>query len=218
MRKILIVLFSLTILTGCMKIEENSDNINMILDETLNNSNIFVNRASTGYEYYLPTGVSLVQDNDYNQIYYAYNTNIYLYVDIISYYYQNHLNHNDKDYNYYYTDFNYNNKNGYLLINYENNKYFVKIVYYYAKIELYTSKENLNKVIAISSIILKSINYNDKIIENIIDNNNIIHSNMTTYSEINYELDKPKDTKNTFNQYLEEYIQEETVTEELPEE
>ena len=120
---------------------------------------------------------------------------------------------------YYYNKISYNGKKGYIKITEENDKYLVKIVYNYSKIETYTDKENLNKIVSIGTIILNNITYNKKIIEKIIDENN------GSYSEVTYEIEKPEDASNKFREYLEEYVQEdeeedkeEDITKQLPDE
>lgn len=55
-----------------------------------------------GYKYYLPIGVSKVYDKDYNQRLKIENLYLYLYVDIVSYYYRNSLNFNEEGTDCYY--------------------------------------------------------------------------------------------------------------------
>ena len=165
---------------------------------------IITNEVARGYKFYIPKGVKLIKNYDYNQKFTVDNDEIYLYVDIVSYYYKNKLRYENELNSYYYKEISYNGKKGYIIITEENNKYLVKMVYNYSKIEAYTTKDNLNKVITISTIILNNIKYNDKIIEKTIDETAGI------YKEVTYELDKPEDASNKFREYLEEYVQKET--------
>ena len=55
----------------------------------------------------------------------------------------------------------------------------------------------------LSSIIINSIDYNDKIIEN------VLNGNFGEFSDVTYEVEKPIDASNNFSQYLEEYVQKE---------
>ena len=135
---------------------------------------------------------------------------IYLYVDVVSYYYQNTINFNEEnDYNaYYYRKI---SNNGYIKITKEDDLYFIKIVYNYAKIEAYTKEKNIEKVLANSMIIINSIGYNDNLIKNILEND----YNFGVEKE--YKIDKPSDATSRFNEYLSEYVQyEEAGISELP--
>lgn len=211
MRKKILPLLILLFLTGCSKIDVDSeykDIVNNIL--SFNNNN--VNTASVGYKYYIPIGVNLVYDGEYNKKFKVKDTNIVLYVDIISYYYKNTLNYelDSNTNNYYYSKIN----DGYMVINNSGeDEYFLKIVYNYAKVEAYVKKEYLIDVISYSTIILNSIKYNDNLISNLIENGQY------SSNEIEYEIDKPDDSESKFSQYLQEYVVEtdEEVIDILPE-
>jgi len=59
-------------------------------------------------------------------------------------------------------------------------------------------------------IILDSIDYNDKLIKNIIDDE------YTLGTDKEYKIDKPKDAESKFSEYLSEYVGEEETVPELP--
>ena len=210
MRKKIIIIFLLFLLIGCKKINNNDKYISLVTN-CLNDKGI-TNNVSLGYKYYVPKGVKKVKDFDYNQIFLIDDSKVYLYVDVISYFYDKEiLLENNSDY-FYYHDINYNNKQGYIKITKEKNKdYFVSIFYNYAKIEFYTEYENLNKMITLTSIILNSIEYNDTIIEK------VLKGDLGEFSEFTYEVEKPADANSNFSQYLEEYVQKEKE-EQLPDE
>lgn len=209
MKKKVLLILTLLCLTGCNKVNTNTKEYVNNLNNVFKTNNTIVNKASIGYKYYLPQGVTVSEDSDFNQTFNYNGTKMYLYVDLVSYYYKKVLDQ-EVDYNFYFSNLNYGKKYGYILINEENNKYFVKIVYNYAKIELYTDYKNLNNTIIMASIILNSIDYNDTIISGLIDDE------MISYSDITYQLGVP-DSNDSFSKYLEEYIQEEQAVE-LPEE
>lgn len=195
---------------GCMKITNNLDDIvNTIMTEDSN----YVNTVSTGYELYIPNGVKQVVDNEYNQKFKIKDRYIYLYVDIISYFYKNMLNYKSQDnYDYYYRQLLLNNKTGYIGINKTTeNLYYVEIVYNYSKIEFYADFDELPFILAHALIIQRSIKYND----NLIDLK--LSSDTNENREIKYELDGPKDNKSTFSDYLQEYVSDEKIEVELPE-
>ena len=198
------------ILSGCTRLEYNMDNI---VDDIMNNKINYSNTVSSGYKFYKPLGVRQISDNEYNQIFAINGKNVYLYVDIISYYYKNILNYEDNsNYDYYYKKFNYNNIDGYLGINKIDSDYFVKMVYNYSKIEFYTDYYNMNTIVANSLIILNSIKYNDNLIERLLGSSN------SEKMDINYQLSGPSDNGSTFSKYLEEYVpnDNEDVSIELP--
>jgi len=197
------------LLTGCSKITSNLDEVvNAIMTKDSN----YVNTVSTGYELYIPTGVKQMVDNEYNQQFKIGNRYIYLYVDIISYYYKNMLNYKSNDsYTYYYHELFLNNKEGYIGVDKgEDDLYFVEIVYNYSKIEFYADSTELPYVLANALIIQKSIKYND----NLIDLE--LGSSTNDGREIKYELDGPQDNQSTFSDVLQEYVPEEVNEIELP--
>lgn len=200
MKKILLPLLIMLILTGCSKIENNNNEYKEIVNTVLANNNHNVNTASIGYKYYIPIGVDLIYDNDFNKGFKIKDTKFVLYVDIVSYYYKNNLNYAKTEKgNYYYSDI----KNGYISIDEIEDYYYLEIVYNYAKVESYVKKDNLNDTIVYSTIILNSITYNNSLISNFIERG------ISSGNEITYEIDKPDDSESKFSQYLQEYVQDE---------
>lgn len=212
MKRVFVFVLLLVLVTGCTRID-NEDNYKKIVNNITFNKNI-LNVATTGYKFYLPKGVSVDKDLEFNQVLVTLDTKMYLYVDIVSYYYKNFTNNNDEtNYNYYYEKINSKDGDfGYIAIKEENDSYFVKIVYNYAKIEAYTTKEKLSSIISYAALILKSIEYNDSVIEKYISDNNIT-SNATVYN-----IEKPNNNESKFSQYLQEYVHEEEQITLLPEE
>lgn len=197
-----LLLFVIFLLTGCVKIDNSS--VDIIIDNTLNDKNYVMNTVSSGYKFYLPFGVRQIVDNDNNQVFMIGDTKVYLYVDVVSFYYKNKLNYKDSEnYNYYYKNIINGTKEGYIGIDKKNSDYFVKIVYNYSKVEFYVDEYNLNNVIANSLVILNNINYNDDLIEKILSYSSDLSG------EVTYELDKPNNSESTFLKYLEEYTSEE---------
>ena len=207
-RVILLIILAL-ILTGCTRLDNNIDNI---INATMTKEIEDVNTVSTGYELYIPVGVTQIVDNEYNQKFKIRDTYAYLYVDTVSYYYKNNLNHkSSEDYNYYYKDINLNNKSGYIGIKkIDDDSYFGEIVYNYSKIEFYSNYYDMPFVISNSLMILNSIKYNDNLIKLELD----IASN--DGREVKYELDKPDDSGSTFSQVLQEYVEPEETDVVLP--
>lgn len=198
MKKILISLLILLTLTGCSTINQNNNYITYI-NPVLTNENNNVNKTSKGYKYYLPKGVSLIKDVDFNQKFKCYDTYIYLNADILSYYHQIKPSLESIESNVYFRQFEKDNKMGYIKIKEENDNFFVEILYNYAKMEVYTKKSYLKNIITYSTIILTSIEYNDEIIES------IVNENYFSSMETEYKISKPEIKGETFEQYQEEY-------------
>ena len=211
MKKVLILLCILILCVGCTKID-NNENKDLIVEAVIQNQNKTANTTSLGYKYYLPMGVSKIYDKDYNQKFKVDDNYIYLYTDIVSYYYKNKLNFTEEqDDAYYYKEINNNNKTGYIKITEVEDQYYIKIVYNYAKIESYVKMAEINKILAHSMIILDSVDYNDTLIKNIIDDEYSIGADKE------YKIDKPKDAESKFTEYLSEAVHEEEYVPELPE-
>lgn len=214
MKKKFLLIMVLLLCASCTRVnDKNYDDI--VMNVTRNNSNIY-NTTSLGYKYYLPLGVSKVYDKDYNQKFKVNDTYMYLYVDIVSYYYKNNLNLSDSDINncYYYSPIKSDdNKTGYVKITKEDNdKYFIKIVYNYAKIESYVNDYEISNILSYSMIILDSISYNDKLVEN------ILLEEYYSSSSKEYKIKKPENTESKFSEYLSEYVaDEESKIPDLPE-
>lgn len=212
MKKAFILLLILVLCVGCTRID-NIKNRDLIVETVLKNKDKAANTTSLGYKYYLPIGVQRISDKDYNQKFKIDDNYIYMYSDIVSYYYKNTLNFNDNNNNsYYYREINNNGKTGYIKINEEDDdKYYIKIIYNYAKIESYVEESEINKILTNSMIILDSIDYNETLIKNIIDDE------YSMGADKEYKIDKPKDAESKFSEYLSEGVQEEESVPELPE-
>ena len=137
------VIFCLLLLSGCKSITEDDNYIEKIYNCLKNDS--MTNTVALGYKYYLPKGVKKLKDYDYNQAFLVDNCYLYLYVDIISYYYEKELQKPNEEDTYYYETIEHDNKNGYILIKETaQEQYYLTIVYNYSKIEGYVSKNKIN--------------------------------------------------------------------------
>lgn len=211
MKKVLILCALLILCIGCTRID-NIEDYKVIIDNVIEENNINTNTVSMGYKYYLPIGVSKVYDKDYNQKFKYEDVYMYLYVDAVSYYYRNSLNFNNETDNDFYYKISSGEKIGYVIVDKNDDDYFLKIVYNYAKIESHVPKEKIKEVMANSMIILNSIDYNENLIEKILEDE--------YYSSAaeKYKIKKPDNTESKFSEYLSEYVvDEETVIPDLPE-
>ncbi len=173
MKKIIVLLsVILLMITGCSMKELSSNdfekNMDILLSEKTKSSNVHFD----GYKYYVPDGLKFVNKEEYNAILRdRFDNEYYMYVDVISYYHKVENTYKIKQDAYYSKIINYGKKTGYLEITEDNGKYFVEFVFNYAKIESLTDKDNLVKVIDNMCYILRSIKFNDKILESIVGDN-----------------------------------------------
>jgi len=177
MKKKLIFLLSICLLlTGCAMYRVDNVTYEEITNIVFLENTPNPNTALRGYKLYLPVGMTLMSDANNNNIIYSSNNKYYLYVDLISYYNKTFIDYKISEQDAYFSkDLNYDNKLGYIKITEFNDKYLLEVMYNNAKIEVITNDLNID--LAKSLIILKSITFNDKVIESLLGNN------ILTYNE-----------------------------------
>ncbi len=193
--KRLLVLLSISIffITGCSIVKLNSSSIQKNVDLMLSKNVKLYNVHYDGYKYYLPKGISFLDKEDYNAILKDENNTVYyLYVDVISYYHKILNTYEENNESFYSKKLDYRNKTGYLQIDEVDSKYFVQFVFNYAKIEAYVDKDNLNDSIIYMCSILRTVKYNDVILES------LVGENILDYKEEDYTLFKPDSSKEKF--------------------
>jgi len=197
MKKILLMICIFILTTGCVNIkkEDYKNIINNTITKNYNNK--IYNRVGKGYKYYLPKYMNIKSSLNYNEKINSNDYTYYLYIDVISYY--NNINYNFKENDNISYIFNYKDNNGYLNVKEIDNKYLVELLYNYAKIEVRVNKSDLNEAINKSIIILSTIKYDKKIIENLISENKLI-GNEEILSIFENEVDK-----DNFMDVIEEY-------------
>ena len=200
LRKIMIILLSL-FLFGCDTKNINQMTLKEIINESIKDTKIHTNVNSKGYKYHLPSEFSVYEDKDYVQTLLSKNNLYYLNVDIVSYYFKNKMESKQDLDDYEYYTFDYNNKNGYLKVEKDNNTFLVELCYNYAIIEVEVEESELRYAISRSIAILNSIQYNDLVIGKYIEDNNIENS------ETIYKIPKPENKDNNKNilEYIEEF-------------
>ena len=194
MKKITVLLSTiLLLLTGCGIVKLSNTNIEKNIDTIMSEKSNLHNVYYDGYKLYLPKGISFVSKDDFNAILKeSHNNRYYLYVDVIGYYHKV-KNSYEENYDLYYSNkLKYNKKSGYIQIEEIDSKYFIQYVYNYVKIEAYVSKEDLNNVIINLSYILRSVDYNDKVIES------LVGEHVLDYKEVEYNLFKADSSKESF--------------------
>lgn len=196
MKKCLLLL-TLIFLCGCTNIQEARPQD--LIKEIVSSKNYSYNEYRTGYKYYLPISMSSLSSKKYNEILTDGNFKYYLYVDLVSYLKKNEFSYTVNENAYISETINYNDLNGYLEVNERNDKYLIEIMYNYAKIEVIVDKDDINKAIVNSMIVLTTIDYTDDVIKNLlsIDDMTSSEENFSLFDESNdsnlLEVIKPGD-------------------------
>lgn len=199
MRKGLLILLTLVILSGCSISRLDNYNNDEIINKVLSFNIKMLNKVGNGYKYYTPKGVVRIDSNSYNETLKRKNTLYYLYVDVVSYYYKNKIEYKENKKAYYSYVINDKNNKGYVEVNEKNNKLYVKMTYNYAKIETYTDKQNLKQTLSDISYVLSSIKFNDSLLKKMYES-----GDLSSKEEV-YKLFENKGKEGNFLEYIKEY-------------
>ena len=201
MYKKIIIVLCLFLFTGCTRTYYmNSLSYEEILNNATIEENNLHNTNNKGFKYYLPTGFSVTKDNEFNQTLTSQNNIYYLNIDIVSYYYKKGSEELKEIDDYYFYKFNKNNKDGYLRIRKNNDKFFVELCYNYAIIEVEVEENEIKYAVSRGITILNSIKYNDTVIEKKLNDKDL------ESKETAYKIPEPKEKNETKN--VLEYINE----------
>jgi hypothetical protein len=189
MKKVLIII-CLLFITGCSDIRKQS------YDDIINNIATRANKDNvyrTGYSYYLPRGMQVADSTLYNEAITDARYKYYLYVDIVSYYKKVTKDYTINNNALVSKKLEYDGKFGYVEVNLlKNDKYLVEIMYNYAKIEVIVDKSNLNEAMLSIINILKSVEYNDSIIAN------LMGDNVLNFSEEEFNIFNTKGSESNY--------------------
>lgn len=164
--KTLIICLLAVLLTGCTIVRIDTTSIDNMVDVVLSKDNTLYNRVGIGYKYYVPRGVTYIDSNGSNDRLYSNGIYYYLYLDEISYYYQNSIDYKEDNSKYYSRKIDNKDGIGYLEITEKNNdQYLIEFVYNYAKIEALVPEEDINSTVLNASYILSTIKYNKDIVK-----------------------------------------------------
>ena len=199
MKKVLILVFSLLLLSGCSigRVDDNS--FDSVINSVLYQDTTLFNVSNDGYKFYLPRGTTVLEKNEYNLKIKDKDNIYYLYVSPVEYYYKKSVEHKENSSLFYSKNINHNNYKGYIDITIVNNKYFIEAVYNYAKIESYVSKDNLDDAFLNICYMLSTIKFNDSIINYKFSN----HEFDSTTEE--FSIFKSKKVDDNFLKYVEEF-------------
>lgn len=201
MYKKIIIVLCLLLFTGCTRTYYMN---NLSYEDIINNATMETNNLhntnNKGFKYFLPSGFSVTKDENFNQTLISQGSIYYLNIDIVSYYYNKLINETKNIDDYYFYSFDKNDKQGYLRIRKNNDKFFVELCYNYAIIEVEVEESKIRYAVSRGITILNSIKYNDTVIEKQLNN-----SDLDT-KETSYKIKEPKDKNETKN--VLEYINE----------
>ncbi len=194
-RKILLIVISILLVSGCSTVNRMS--YQEIINKT-KSSNSLSNVTRRGYKYYIPKGIKLINNKDFNEILMDQDNVYYLYVDVVSYY--NNVKFDYKiNKNAYYSQ---KLDNGYLEINKtEDNKYLIEIMDNYAKIEVIVNEKNIKKALTYSNILISSVDYKYDVLDNMMKDDSF------NTSEIEFNIFKTVASDSDFATYEEQYGQ-----------
>lgn len=165
MKKVILLLACIFLITGCTAVRIDTDSIDNTINVILSKENKLYNRVGKGYKYYIPRGVTYIDTDEFNDKLYSNGNYYYLYIDAISYYYQKEIAHKKNNQAYYSKDIRIKDKVGYVEITKQESKYLVQFYYNYAKIETLVNKSEINDVILNASYILSTVKFNYNVIK-----------------------------------------------------
>ena len=190
------LLISLCFVSGCSITRVSYESVNSIFETILYAENNLINTHMDGYSLYLPKGVSIIDKSDYNLKIRDNRNYYYLYIDTIAYHYKVSNSFVEKTDHFFSQTINFNGKNGYIDIVDKGDKYFIVVMFNYAKLESYVAKKDFNEAMMTICSILSSIKYNDSVISGYADRNknltqeerfNIFDSNIENDNFLKYE-------------------------------
>ena len=200
MRKYLIILIvSLTFITGCTIKKVETDSIKNIFDTVLYRDKKLSNTFMDGYKFYLPKGVTIVDKKEYNIKFKDNKAYYYLYVDTIAYHYKKNNTFTTNSSNFYSETLKNGDFEGYIDIEENNDRYFIVLMYNYAKIEAYVEKDYLNNALTNMSYILSTIKFNDEVIDKYIGSKGAVSQ------EEDFNIFDSKKENDSFLTYEKEY-------------
>lgn len=198
--KLIVMTFFILLLCGCSLVYINSESIDDIINSIFSDETNLKSVSLDGYSYYLPQGTRLKTYSKSNSIIYYKKYKIYLYADLVSYYYKVENTYKTNKNSYYSRKFTARKKEGYLEINeISDNKYFIEFMYNYSKMEVLINKKDLNKTLTVMAYILNSIDYEDRILSS------LVGELSNSYKNIEFNIFESNGTEDAYLDIVEQY-------------
>ena len=122
MKKAMLILSMLLLLTGCSITRIDNATIDEVVDKSLSEKITYRNAVGKGYKYYIPQGVIRRSIDDYNEKLYSNDDVYYLFIDVVSYLNKSKIKIPTNKDSYYFKELD----NGYINITKDGNKYLAK--------------------------------------------------------------------------------------------
>ena len=201
-KKLVLTLLLCIILCGCTPVQDMT--IEEVIDNGTNRKVSVYNKYRKGYKYNVPKGLDVVISTEYNEIIYSSDYVYYLYIDAVSYYNKVIEKYEANNISYVSIPISYEDKYGYLEINeMKNGKYLVEIMYNYAKMEVIIKKNDINVVVANAMSVLASIDFNDSVLKNLLD------EETSQFKEYEFNIFETATTESEYLQAVEDDVYEE---------
>lgn len=196
MKKLVVLLSAVVLLlTGCSVVQLDASDIGKNMKILLSEDVDIYNVHFDGYKYFVPKGLTFLNKEEYNAIFTdRYNNKYYLYVDAIGYYHKSEIDYKVENDIHYSKVLNYIDKTGYIRIEKLEDEYFIKFVFNYAKMEAYVSENDLASVVTNMCYVLRTIEFNDAVLES------LIGENILSYKEEEFTLFDNSETNEIFLQ------------------
>lgn len=199
MKKIFLIFIMLISVTGCTYVNFNNYSYQQIIDDSLDKNIKYSNNNFNGYKLYIPRGLKVVDKDEYNLIILNDEDVYYLYVDVISYHYKTNNEITKSSNSIFSSSISHNNLNGFIDISKYDDKYFVQANYNYSKIQGFVSEKNINRSLVYMISILSSIDYNENVINTLID------KDLLDNTEEKFNFFESKNDTSNFLEALEKY-------------
>ena len=199
---ILLSLFACILLTGCTNIHDIT--LDDIIELGTNRGVTVYNKYRKGYKYNVPKGLDVYNNTEYNEVLMSNDYFYYLYVDAVSYYNKVIEKYEVNNKSYISKQISYEDKYGYLEVNeLDSGKYFIEIMYNYAKIEVIVKEKDINLVVSNSLSVLASVDFNDDVLKTLLD------EETSQFQELQFDIFETTTTESEYLQAVEEDVYEE---------
>ena len=209
MKKFICLALIVLLLGGCSIARVEVNSFESIINTILYKDTNLANASFDGYKFYLPRGTTVTEKKQTNLEIKDAKNYYYLYVDAISYYYKTKGSHKVDNNIFYSKDLSNGSNFGYIDISKVNDKYFIEVMYNYAKIEAYVTEYTLYDAFLNVCYILSTIDFNESVINYRLSNKEL----ETTTEEFN--IFKSKKDDDNFLQYIEEFDKYNSDTEDV---